>query len=109
MAESLKVLGQISPAANTLTTLYTVPGSTQATISTIVACNQNGSNVRVRISVAVAGATDDAKQYIYYDTLITNRDSLLATIGMTLNAGDVVRVRADNTGVSFSIFGVEVS
>lgn len=109
MGESLKVLGQVTPSASTLTTLYTVPGSTSSTLSTLVACNQNNSNVAVRIAIAVAGAADNAKQYIYYDQVVLKKDSLLATIGVTLAATDVVRVYADAANVSFSVFGVEIS
>ena len=61
MAEVLKVLGQLVPAATTLSALYTVPAATTATISTIAACNQNNANVKVRVSIAVAGAADNAQ------------------------------------------------
>ena len=40
MATTYKVLGQSNPAATTLTTLYTVPASTQTVISTITVANQ---------------------------------------------------------------------
>ena len=109
MAETLKVLAQVSPAATTLTTLYTVPALTSVTASTIVVCNTNSSNVTFRVSVAVAGAADNIKQYIYYDQGLLKRDSALATIGLTLGAADVVRVYASATNVAFSLFGVEVT
>ena len=35
MATTYKVLGQSNPSATTATTLYTVPASTQAVVSTI--------------------------------------------------------------------------
>jgi len=37
VADSLKVLGQVDPAATTTTVLYTVPDKTQTTVSSIVA------------------------------------------------------------------------
>ena len=40
MADSLKVLGQVDPAATTTTVLYTVPDKTQTTVSSIVAANR---------------------------------------------------------------------
>ena len=43
MADNLKVLGQLDPAATTVTTLYTVPDMTQTTVSSIVAANRTGS------------------------------------------------------------------
>lgn len=107
--ETTKVLGQLDAPATTLTTLYTVPGATTTVASTLVVCNRNNSNVTFRVSVAVAGAADNVKQYIYYDTLLLKNDSVFATIGLTLGAADVVRVYASTTGVSFALYGVEVA
>ena len=41
MSDSLKVLGQIAPAATTETDLYTVPAATQTTVSSIVIANRD--------------------------------------------------------------------
>lgn len=109
MAEALKVLGQLDAPATTLTTLYTVPGATTVTASTLVICNRNAAVRTFRVSVAVGGAVDDPKQYIFYDVTLPGNDSIFATIGLTLGAGDVVRVYASAVDVSFSLFGVEVS
>lgn len=108
-SEVYKVLGQANPAATTLTALYTVPASTSAVASTLVICNRTNSNKTVRVSVAVAGAADSLEQYIYYDTIVLKNDSVFATIGLTLGAADVVRVYADGVGVSFGLFGTEIS
>jgi len=109
VAEVLKVLGQLDPVATTLTALYTVPGATSVTASTVAICNRTSSNKRARVSIAVAGASDSLEQYIYYDVLVLKNDTIFATIGVTLAATDVVRVYTDAVGLSFSLFGVEVS
>lgn len=109
MAEAIKVLGQANPAATTLTDLYTVPASTEAVVSTIAICNRTSSNRTFRVSVAIGGAADSLEQYVYYDTLVLKNDSIFATIGVTLGAGDKVRIYADAVGLSFSLFGTEVS
>ena len=110
MAETIKVLGQLNPSASTLTALYTVPASTSTTVSTIVVCNRNSTgDIRFRISVAVAGATDDPKQYLFYDVRLDDRESFTATIGITLAATDVVRVYADDANVAFNLFGAELT
>ena len=46
MARAYKILGQINPAANVLTTLYTVPASNSAIISSITIANldENAAN-----------------------------------------------------------------
>ena len=100
MADSLKVLGQVDTAATTVTTLYTVPNLTQTTVSSIVVCNRTGSAITMRISVHVAGAGADDKQYLYYDTLNI-------VIGITLNQTDVVKVYASAVDMSFNMFGCE--
>ena len=109
MSETLKVLGQVECPATTETTLYTVPGATAATISTLAVCNRTSGAITFRVWVAVAGAATDSKQAIYYDTRILGNDSVFATIGITLAATDVVRVYASAVGLSFNLFGVEVS
>ena len=109
MAEVLKVLGQANPAATTLTALYTVPAATSVTASTLVICNRTAGTLLARVAVAVAGAGDSLEQYIFYDVKILKNDSVFATIGLTLAATDVVRVYTDGVGLSFSLYGVEVS
>ncbi len=109
MADSLKILGQSVPAAATLTDLYTVPASTNATISSITVCNTSATATTFRISVAIAGAASAFKQYIYYDQAIDGNSTYTATIGITLAATDVVRVYATLATLSFNAFGVEVA
>lgn len=107
--ETLKVLGQAAPAATTLTDLYTVPASTQTTVSTIFACNQNAGKIKFRISVAIGGAANTAAQYLYFDAELLGNSTFAATVGLTLAATDVIRVRTDTANVSFNVFGAEVT
>lgn len=109
MADSLKTLAQVNPGATTLTDGYTVPASTQASISSIVIANRSATPTSFRISVAPAGAADNAKQYLYYDVAIDGNDSFVATLGITLDETDVIRVYATLATLSFNIFGVEVT
>lgn len=109
MAETLKVLGQLVPAASTLTTLYTVPAATSTVVSSLTCCNPSGSSTTVRVSIAVAGAADDPKQYLYYDVPVLGHDTLTATLGLTLATTDLVRVLAANGLVAFNLFGAEES
>ncbi|MDI6785118.1 MAG: hypothetical protein QMD92_00255 [bacterium] len=102
-----KVLGQSAPAAATLTALYTVPASKYAVVSSITVCNRSAASTVFRVSVAVAGAADDSKQYLYYDLNIPGNDTFIATVGITLAATDVVRVYATLATLSFSLFGTE--
>jgi hypothetical protein len=110
MANTFKVLGQSNPVVTTLTALYTVPASTQATVSTLTVTNRGGSGTALfRISIAVAGAADDPKQYIYYDVPINVNDTFAATLGLTIGATDIVRCYTNVATLSFALFGVEVT
>lgn len=102
-----KVLGQSAPSATTLTDAYTVPASTQATVSSITVCNRSSTATSFRVSVAIAGAADANAQYLYYDVPIGGNDTFIATIGITLGAADVVRVYATLATLSFNLFGVQ--
>lgn len=107
--DTLKVLSQTKPSATTLTDSYTVPAATSATISSIVVCNQSATATSFRISVAVAGLADTAKQYTHYDIPIPGNDTYIVTAGYTLATTDVIRVYNTLATCSFNIFGVEVS
>ena len=107
MADDLKVLGQLDPSATTTTVLYTVPDMTQTTISSIVAANRTGSAITFRLSVHVAGAGADDKQYLYYDKSVAANDSLAIVIGITLNQTDVLKVYTSAVNMSFNVFGCE--
>ncbi len=109
MADTLKVLAQSNPSATTLTDIYTVPASTSAVISSIVVCNQAGTSATFRVSIQVANAADNAKQYLYYDLTIPGNDTFIATLGISLAATDVIAIFASTATLSFNVFGVEIT
>lgn len=109
MASAYKVLGQSIPAATTLTAGYTVPGATQAVVSTVTICNESATATSYRLSVAVAGAADATKQYIAYDVPISGNSTQTLTLGISLGAADVLRVYATLATLAFNIFGVEIT
>jgi|TARA_R100001509_G_scaffold98878_2_gene57782 hypothetical protein len=109
VADSLKVLGQVDPAATTTTVLYTVPDKTQTTVSSIVAANRTGSAITFRLSVHVGGATADDKQFLFYDKSVAANDSLSIVIGITLDQTDVIKVYTSAVDMSFNIFGCETT
>lgn len=109
MASTYKVLGQINPSATTDTTLYTVPASTSAVVSTINVCNQAAANAVFRVAVRVGGATLEAKHYLAYDVTVPANDSISLTLGITIAATDVLTVRSSTATLSFSAFGSEIT
>ena len=109
MPTNYKVLGQVAPSATTATTLYTVPAATEAVISTIVVCNRSVTNRTFRIAVRPNGATLANEHYIAYDVTVGLSDSTTLTLGLTLDAADVLTVYASTTDLSFSAFGSEIT
>lgn len=109
MPEERKVLGQLNPGAAALTALYTVPGGAEAVISTFTVANRSAVATAFRMSIAVAGAADDPKQYTYYDIPIPGNDTFAATLGITLGPADVIRVYATLATLSFGLSGVELT
>jgi hypothetical protein len=108
MPSDYKVLGQSAPAANTDTTLYTVPSGRSAVTSTLSICNR-GVSTTFRVAVRPAGAGIANQHYLVFDAAINANDSVFLTLGATLAATDVVTVRAGTADVSFSLFGTEVT
>ena len=109
MANTYKILGQVSPAATTETDLYTVPGATSAVVSSIVVCNRENQVATFNISISQGGAATAVKDYIYYSVVIPSNDTFVASIGITLATTDVVRVYGSNGLLSFSLFGSEIT
>jgi hypothetical protein len=109
MATTYKVLGQIEPSANSVTTVYTVPSATQAVVSTITACNQGTGSANIRIAVQPDAETLADKHYVAYDVTIAAGQTAAFTLGITVDAADIIAVRASTETVSFNVFGTEIS
>jgi len=109
MTTTIKILGQSSPGAASLTTLYTVPALTSTVCSSIVVCNRSATATSFRIAARLAGAAISNEMYLYYDVTIAGNDTFIATIGMTLAKTDVISVYSTLATLSFNLFGQEVS
>lgn len=107
MAAQKKVLGQKYPDAGVLTDVYTVPDSKMAVVSTFTVCNQGNKATTFRVSVAVEGAADDEKQYLYRDQLVRANRTFAATIGATLGETDAIRFSSKSGTCSINVFGSE--
>lgn len=111
MAVSYKVLGQVKPAADTATTLYTVPtgAGNYAVISSLVINNISSDPTDVRVAIRPAGETLADKHYILYGNGVGPFASQVFTIGITVASTDVVTVYDLNGKCSFNLFGSENS
>ena len=108
MAKNYKIIAQASPAATTDTTLYTVPSSTQVTISSITICNRAATAATYRIAMRPNAETLADKHYIAYGASVPANDTIALTLGLTADAADVITVYASTASVSFGVFGSEI-
>lgn len=109
MATTYKVLGQVQVAgSNAESSLYTVPASTQAVVSTISMIGASGG-ATVRIRIAINNATSAGKQYLVYDYPLGSLEARFITIGITLGAGDVIYCASSVANSSFQAFGQEIT
>lgn len=104
-----KVLGQSNPSATTATTLYTVPSSKEAVISSISVANLTATAATYRIAIRPGGATLANTHYLAYDITVGASDTTIITVGLTLATTDVVTVYASTANLVFQAFGDEAS
>jgi hypothetical protein len=108
MSLTYKVLGQSNPLATTQTNLYTCPAQTSTVVSSIVVTNQSNTGGSYRIAIRPNGATLAAQHYIAFDRTIAGNATETHTIGVTIDAADIVTIYASSGTMSFNAFGVEI-
>ena len=112
MATAYKVLGQVATSvlgATTEGSLYK-PNGVAAVISTIAICNQAGTSATYRIAVRKTGEASTAdRNWIVYGATVPASDTVLLTVGMSLEDGADVRVYGSSATMSFTAFGSEIS
>ena len=110
MANAYKVLAQSDPTAETATDVYTVPAATEAVISKVIIANRAATANTFRLSVRPDGAAQADEHYIAYDVPIAANDSTTLTLGITLDAADVLTVYTGASAtISVNVFGTEIS
>lgn len=109
MPTTIKILGQVNPAATTETQLYASTGVTAA-VSSIVVCNQAGTSATYRIAVVDStSGSAAAKNWIVYGATVPASDTVVIPAGITMAASQQIRVFASTANLSFSAFGTEIS
>jgi hypothetical protein len=115
MANTYKILGQIVPAMNTATNVYST-GANSAIIQSIYVCNFTGANANVDLIVRPTGVALGNQHYILQNQLVGQADTIILNLNITMNSSVVLvannRYRSGETSaanVVFSAFGVEIS
>jgi len=93
--------------AGAATDLYTVPAGSSAVVSTISVANPTTSATSYRIAVVKSGETLALKNWIAFDISLAANATTTLTLGITLAAGDIIKVSNDTGQVSFTAFGSE--
>ena len=109
---SKKILGQSNPSATTVTTLYTVASLKDEVITTISVSNTTTTAATFRMILqpsADVSATILTKQYLAYDITVGASDTTVITIGVTMAAGDVIKVYGSTATLAFQAFGDEAT
>lgn len=110
MATSYKILGQAHLTTTSDTDVYTVPASTETIISTVIVANIGASATTFNIALRDNGDTLANKHYIAKEVPIAANDSTTLTLGMALEATDVVTCKAGAADLlSFNLFGAEIA
>lgn len=109
MTTNYKILGQLAAGSATNETLYTVPALTESVISTVTICNRGASSATYRLAVRPDGTALANSHYLAYDSTIGANDTVALTIGITMNASDILATYASNANLSFNAFGAEIT
>jgi hypothetical protein len=80
-------------------------------ISTVILANRSSSADTFRLAVRPDGEAIADKHYVAYDVPVAANDSTTLTLGITLEATDVLSVAAGGTAslMSVNAFGAEVT
>jgi len=107
-----KILGQIQTTANVLTTIYTVPASTNTVVTTITICNQSANTVSVNVAANVSGSAVTTKNFIVSGYALGAAETLVLEPRVSLNVGSILSANITGanaaSNVSINAFGVEI-
>jgi hypothetical protein len=107
-----KILGQIQTTANVLTTIYTVPASTNTVVTTITICNQSPNTVSVNVAANVSGSAVSTKNFIVSGYSLGAAETLVLEPRISLNVGSILSANITganaSSNISINAFGVEI-
>lgn len=109
MTANYKVLGQAAPANTLEATLLAVASGKQVVTSTLSCCNLTSDIVKATVNVKPAGVATSAAHRLLYQAEVRPGNSLILTLGLTLEATDVVSVQSDTAnGLAFHLYGTVI-
>jgi hypothetical protein len=100
---------QGTSSTGTYATLYEVPASTEAVISSILVTNTAAASATYRIGFDDTAGTPGASEWLVYDSTVAANDTVCLTLGVCSEAGKFIRVSSSANTVTFSLFVSEIS
>ena len=100
---------QGTAAVTTYATLYTTPSATEAIISSIVICNTAASSATYRIGFDDTAGTPGASEWLVYGATVGPNDTVVLTMGLSMEATKYIRVSSSADTVTFSAFVSEIT
>lgn len=98
-------LGSAAPAADTDTTVYTVPSATVATVNVSVV-NRGADAATVRVAITSA-ASPAAADWVEYDAPVPGAGGVLERTALVAGAGEKIIVRANTANCTVRVHGFE--
>jgi hypothetical protein len=93
---------------STYATLYSTSASVNAVISSICVTNTASSDATYRVAIMGSAGTPAAANWLVYDGVITGKDTVALTLGVTLQTSQFIRVSSSGTAVTFNAFVSEI-
>jgi len=107
-----KTLGQLAAGSAVTATesIYTAPNTSglQSVISSITVCNRGTASTTYRLAVRPNGTAVANSHYIAYDATVAGNDTVALTLGITMDANDILGAYAGNANLTFNAFGAEI-
>lgn len=104
-----KIVGQAAPSTTSNVDLFTVASAHHNIVSTLVIANVTATAATARVYARIGGAAAATSNAIMYDVTIAANSTNAFTLGISMNATDVLTVQSGTgSALTFTAFGVEI-
>ena len=100
---------QGTSSTSTYETIYTVPATKAAVISTISIANEAATDMSYRIGISDSDTNPVSGDFLVYDSTVAGNDTTFITVGITLTAGQYLKISSGATTSTFACFISEIS
>lgn len=109
MANNYKILGQVSLTEAVISNVYVSPTSTSTIVSSINITNRGDLNSSYALLVRPINEDLSDKHYIVRGGVIPAREVVTISGAITMNADVILAANTNDSNVTVSAFGVEIS